>query len=220
MMQKVVDTVREISTALRGATAAVTDQVASLRAAIAAARAALAEASGPLPPPEVIARFEEAVDATAAYWRREHAVGWIVHNLGMAHPPNVPWAANTSLTWGEACTLLGPELKQRFAALVAATPYQFGPPAVERPALLEQRRAALAQLETEEEQLIEDAAASGVVIAHRPEVVARRATEARERELAAAQERDRLARQEQLDRHYATRRVTDSPSLERKARWE
>ena len=62
--------------------------------------------------------------------------------------------------------------------------YQAGPLEAARPALIARLRAERAELEAAEEQLIDDAAAAGIVIEHRPEVQHRR------REAAYKQKRD------------------------------
>jgi hypothetical protein len=173
-MKGIFGKVVDFASGLRQATTAAHELIAERRRAIAAKRAELQRAeAGPRPPAEVIGRFEAWVDELAAYQAREYGRGLVVHRFGsVSKEPGTgaPWGPGTELTWGFAALFLGPELKQRFADLVRATAYEAGPPAAERPALVERLRGELAQLEAEEEQLVDEAAAAGVTIAHRAPV--------------------------------------------------
>jgi hypothetical protein len=78
----------------------------------------------------------------------------------------------------------------------------------ERPAQLERLRAELVELEGAEEKLVDELIANGIVVDHRPEVLARREDErrAREREAERLKNEQWLEEQKRLGR-LGTREV-------------
>ncbi len=200
---------------LQAATLTLVDDITARRAAIAAKRAARDHAERAYrSPDEVIARFETWVDATAAYQRHEYGRNLVTAYFGA--PPGTtdspaPWTPSTPMTWGFACLFLGPHLKDRFADLVRSVEYEAGPAEGARPALIARLTRELAALEAEEEAVIDAAAESGVVIAHRPDVVERRYQEQRQRERDARQQAERQAREAAINERHA-RQVTGESS--------
>lgn len=192
---------------IRQATATVQDNIAELRAAITAKRDELTRATrAAAPPAEVIERFDRWVDEMAAYHHREYGTGLVTQRFGAAEGPRAPWGLREAVTWGELCAFAGEVVKANFAQVVRTTEYTPGPASKDRGAIVARLEAELGELETREEQLVDEAGAAGVVIAHRPEVLERRTTEARRRELAEQAAADRREREAAINqRHEAAR---------------
>jgi hypothetical protein len=218
-MKGIFGKVVDFASGLRQATTAAHELIAERRRAIAATRAELQRAeAGPRPPAEVIGRFEAWVDELAAYQAREYGAGLVVHRFGsVSKDPGTgaPWGPGTAVEWGFLCLFAGDLVKRAFADLVRATPYEAGPPAAARPALVERLRGELAQLEAEEEQLVDEAAAAGVAIAHRPEVTDRRYREQRQREREERAAADRAAREAMVNARHERATVAESQYLAR-----
>jgi hypothetical protein len=215
-----VSTIRDLGQKLRAATATITESIASARAEIAAKQHALGHAQrGPRPPAEVMEQFNVWVDAMTAHQAKEYGLGLVTLRFGAAPGADhggSPWTPNAEMTWGFACLFLGAELKRRFAELVKSVPYEAGPAEADRLGVIERLTRELAAADAREEALIDEAAAAGVVIAHRPEVVERRTQEARRRELAERAEADRKEREAALNRRHTERGgPVPSPYLER-----
>jgi hypothetical protein len=174
---------------------------------------------GPLPRPEVLTRFNQSIDAMAAYQAKEHVESLVVHHFGAAPhrtEGRPPWVANTPVSWGFLALFCGDLLKARFAELAAAVEYVPGPPAAARAALVARLEGELAELEAQEEQLIDQAAEAGVAIEHRAEVLERRQNEQRRAQLTEQAEAGRREREAAVNAGHATRasRVTRSSYLE------
>jgi hypothetical protein len=86
-------------------------------------------------------------------------------------------------------------VKAEFRQALLARPDEAGPASGARPELLERLRAELVELEAAEEKLVDELNANGIVVAHRPEVVARREDERRARE----REAERLKNEQWLE---------------------
>ena len=199
------------------ASATIHTNLADLREAIAAKGRAVNQArDGSLPLAEVIATFNRWVDETAEHQARQHGRSLVCHNFGAPRghsSAHAPWAPSTTMEWGFVALFFGDQLKGRFAELARSIEYTPGPPAAERAAVVAQLARELAELESQEEALVDQAAEAGVVIAHRPEVVQRRENERRQRERDEQSATDRRAREAQIDRRHEQRAPEGSQYL-------
>jgi len=194
---------------MQAATTSVTQTLGQLREAITAKTVERDSAqNGPLPPGEVIARFEAWVDEVAQRQRKEYGVGLVIHRFGAppgAHISGSPWAPSTEVTWGFAVLFFGDMLKAQFAELVRQTEYTPAPALAERAAVVARLERELAEVETTEEALVDEMNANGIMVAHRPEVTQRREAERRRREQAERSAADRRARERAIDQRHAIR---------------
>lgn len=175
----------------RTVTKTVTEGIAEVRAAIAEKRRELVNAKdAPVPPAELAERIAAWLDA-----RAERGINQYARSIPVTFGrPNetvtrVPYHLAGELDTAVLLALGVSTLKREIPALVARLSYTPGPPSSERPALVERLERELAELEGAEEAAIDAAAEAGVVVQHRPEVLARRASEAERRkrdELAAS----------------------------------
>jgi len=210
-MSSLFDRFRSLGREIQTATKSIHDSVLELRQAIAAQEAELELVrNGPLPVGEVIERFGQWVDATAAYQADKHAASLVAHCFGLAPgrtDGGAPWLPGTAVDWGWLCVFHGDTVKARFATLARTVEYTSGPPAAERPARLAQIETELAQLGAHEEALIDEAAVAGVKIEHRAAVIRRRADEQAQRDRTArvAAEENRPAREAEVDRRHGPR---------------
>lgn len=212
MIKRLADLGRDLAAALRSASA----DVATLREQIRTRRRERdAATTAPCPPDEVVARFEAWVDQTGAWWRSETGAGLVMHAFGAAAGPKSPWGPDATVQWGALCGLFAPMLKQEFGELVRATAYVAGPASAARAGLVERLERELAEVESTEERLIDEAATAGVQIAHRPEVVQRREAERLKRERAEAAEVVRLAHEAAINARPAWRAAARSAYLEK-----
>lgn len=213
-----LDRLKALGRQVQEAAQGITSSIIEIRGAITAKRSELEHArSGSLPVTEVIARFDAWVNETGAHQAREQGPSLVCHKFGA--PPGhssagSPWIPAAPLTWGVACLFLGPQLKSKFAELARTVEYMAGPPAADRAAVVAKLEGELAELEGQEEQLIDEALAAGVTIAHRPEVVERRERERRRRESSERTDADRVARESAVDARHEPR-VARSQYLER-----
>jgi hypothetical protein len=222
-MPRLVDTVKEIQSRLSSATSGVRADIEQLRATIKAKRAELVRvASAPLPLPEAEERIAAHVQVEGERWLRDwHTT--LVHgeralaaydpewdpSTPMRHTPRVPWTLRESPPWGAFCLSDPAGAAALLAGLLRALKdsghYVEGMPLAERPAAAKQLEVELAALEAAEEDVIDGAHAGGINIAHRPEVISRRATGARQRELDEEATSNRLARQAALNERHRSR---------------
>jgi hypothetical protein len=90
-------------------------------------------------------------------------------------------------------------------SLIDQTSYEEGAPAPARPALIATIAARLADREQTEETFVDELIEAGIQVAHRPEVLERRAKEAREKELEAERAAQSQSPQEAVDARHARR---------------
>lgn len=178
----VSDQIRQVQEAAQSITASVVE----IRGAITVKRAELEHArTATRPLPEVLAKFNKWVDDTAAHQAQQHGQSLVLYSFGAPSGHSgagAPWVANTPVTWGFLALFYPDQAKESFAKLARSYTYTPGPPAVERAAVVAKLEGELAELETQEEGLIDTAVAVGVKLDHRAEVVARRAREREQQE--------------------------------------
>lgn len=204
-------TVRDLTSRLSSATRDAQQQIVNLRARIRESAQRLREAEDcPLPLDELVEdRIPTLVAQAGRGWLQQHG-GILLHgqrSIGSPKPggAQLPWVGSEPMPFGAVCAA-DPELASAMlAALVGQVEYQAGPRSTDRPALIANLRAQLAELEAAEETAVDDASASGLQIEHRPEVMQRREQVARQRQLEEAALRDRRERQAALDRAAAER---------------
>jgi hypothetical protein len=220
-------TMTEMITSLRkklsGATDAIHDEISRLRSQIAASKKALYHAEhAPVPVAEIVAdRIPRLVAAHGRYWLDQRGMSLVrgERSLGSPKPgePTLPWTQNEPIPWGALCAANPQLATDLLRALVTQVSYEPGPATIERPALTESLMRGLMTLEAAEEALIDSAASSGVVIAHRPEVVQRRETERLRQEREAQAVAARKAREVALNASHAEEagrgRAVPSPYL-------
>jgi hypothetical protein len=132
-----------------------------------------------LPRSEIVERvIPELVQKTGAAWLRgQQAEALIRGPQALASPGTEPkvlsWGSG-AIPWGVTCAAAPDEAIRFLTALIKAIPFEEGPPSAERPALIARLQGALAELEVEEERLVDEAQAAGSSILHRREVQERR----------------------------------------------
>jgi len=203
---------------LQAATHTVTENLAELREAIDAKKAERDLAQhGPLPPGEVVEKFNRWVDETAGEQREKYGASLVVHRFGAAprsHLGRSPWTSTTAVEWGFLAMFAGAQLKEQFSKLVKETAYQAGPPAAERPAEVARLESELAELEKAEEALVDEMNAAGIHVGHRPDVVQRREAARRREERIKAVRAAQAEREALIDQRHANRgRAMPSPYL-------
>jgi hypothetical protein len=139
----------------------------------------------PVPLQELHARIDAAVRATGAMCLERLGPSLArMSAYGLQGDAPLPGTYGSDLATFPAWCAAEPEEASRFVKqLYTKLSYEAGPASADRPAMLAQLESELAELEAAEEKLIDEAVAAGVTIPHRPEVILRRANEAREREL-------------------------------------
>jgi len=209
ILTKLTDLGRELAVA----TKSVQENIATLRAKIAARRTALSHAEeGPYPREEIRARIRAWVAEQGEAWRTHHAPD-LVYTFGSPHDVRVPWNASTPVTWGALCRY-APQIAATLIADMEAQEYEAGPSSADRPSVVAQLKAELAELEATEEHAVDEASAVGVTIAHRPEVIERRQGEARARQLADEATRAQREREAAVNTQHAQRQPSSvSPYL-------
>lgn len=197
-------TVAEIRRKLAASTTELQNEVAALRQKIAETRTQLLNAqNAPLPVEEIIAKRIPAVVAEhAAWWLRDRGSQLVGVDRGLGAPNltgsiTLPWSMTEAVSWAMLCASHPKFATEVLANLVRRVEYTPGPSSAERPAIVERLEGELAELETAEERIVDDAAAAGVVIQHRPEVLARRETEARRQKF----EEEAVAGRQQREAH-------------------
>lgn len=168
--------------------------------------------------------LEQRVGATVRghgeYWMQEYGIS-LLHSerspVRATVPNNFQFMPdeNRLMSFGAFCASDPQGAAGLVLALYERAGYQPGPTASARAAELARLRKDLAELESTEERAIDDAIAAGVTIAHRPDVIARRQNEERQRQLD--QERSRAQQQRQAAVNQAhERRFARSEYLEGK----
>lgn len=186
-------------------------QITDLRGEIGRLRKELAHAQRlPLPLSDIEPRIAESVRQAGARWLAEHGEILVRSEGGIGTYQakcggRLPFTAAEAIPFGALCAGAPDQVIELLSAIYQQVPYEAGPPAAERPALIERLKRELAEAEQVEEAAVDEAAAAGVVIAHRPEVVARRRAEAAAREREEREVADRARRQEALDTEHDTR---------------
>ena len=194
---------------LTGATTELHSEITRLRSEIATKQKDLHQAQrAPLPVEEIIAdRIPGVVAEHGAHWleRYKHALIYGDHALGAPDPRGsrrLPWLPSEPVPWGLICAAMPTLAQDLLAAAIQAVPYEPGPPSSERPELIGRLERELAALDATEEALIDEVATSGVVIAHRPEVLQRREREARQRQRHEEATANRAAREAALNARH------------------
>ena len=159
----------------------------------------------PLPPGDVTRRNRRAVTESGEYFMK-------VHGEGIARALRSPLADDFSttdygrlMTWPAYCAAFPDQACAFLDALGARVPYEAGLPIADRPPALEQLQHEIDKLEAADEDAVDQAAAAGVHLEHRPEVLERRTRSARQRELEEEAVTDRRLRQEAIDADRAER---------------
>lgn len=198
-----VDDLLTLTKKVETATSAITDEIGRLRARIMEARRALNRAQDLLLPLEEIEdRIRQHIQLIGDLWLRDHPS--LVLQLGHPRERRDPLGPTATLEWGAVCAG-SPDLAFEIQrGLVGRMPYTAGAPAAERPALIAKLEQELAALEATDEALVDRARLAGVTIEHRPEVVERRETERRQRELEDARGAALRDRQAAVDARYGS----------------
>ncbi len=206
------DGLRSIKAKLTKATATVTDEISALRRQIRDRREDLKRAgTAPIPLAEAEARARGLVSELGAAWLAAHGPRLLRVSLDRARAlaqrgkgrTILPFDLDGAVPFGAVCAADPAGAERLLVGLLRATSYEAGSPSAERPAAIAQLEAELAELERVEEGLVDDAAAAGLAIGHRPEVLARRQREARRHELARQGTPDVEQRQAGLDAQHA-----------------
>jgi hypothetical protein len=213
------DVLREAAARLKAATAAASAEVARMRDGIKAKRDELAAVMrAPLPQADVERRAREEVRIAGERFMDEIGVH-VARRVAGPDPAHgnrrsVPWTALEPPAWGFACVT---DPQAAVAALLRVYELgltaEAGLPASERPAARQRLEAEIAALEAAEEQAVDAAAAAGLTVEHRPEVLRRRKVEEDQRQREAAQREAAERRQRDLDEREAAERK----AAERKA---
>lgn len=206
------DLLKNVTKKLTAARNSVTEEIARLRAEIVAVNAKLQHVqSAPLPLDEMDARARAAVKEAGDEWLTQYGSSLIngdrsLGTYGHRGSVYLPDHGQALMTWGGLCASDPVPAAAMLSALVRRIPFEPGPPSAERPALIVKLQKELAELGAAEERMIDDSIEAGVVIAHRPAVIERRANEARRQALEEAAVENRQAREAELNRQYAERR--------------
>lgn len=230
MVSKIIDMLKSARTNLTRGVSAVTESVLELRNSINAKGhelAALLDASLPLP--EAQERIQAHVRFAGEAWLKDWGAS-MLSDRGVAvhdpqwdprepsrYMPSVPWQVNASPPWGALCAAdpdaAAAMLMNLLRRLKESGAYVEGPPAAARPAMVAKLEDELAKLEATEETIIDEAAAAGVVIEHRLEVVQRREQETSRRKNEAAAIADRQEREAALNARKREPRIVRSEYL-------
>lgn len=181
---------------LADATSTVHDEIAGLRVRILELRKQIERLEADrITRDDARAKIRAVVDRDRERWLREHANGLIYAEDALLKPStpatsvalpgvrgnlNVP-DGSALMSWGAFCVADPARAAAHLDALVGGCSYDSGLPMADRPALIERLTDELQELETADEDMVDAAAAAGVVIEHRPEVQQRRTDEANRR---------------------------------------
>jgi len=209
---KTASLIQTIRKKLTSATESAVTEITELRRRIDETRAELEHARGAAVPVEKIveARIPQAVREAAEEWRARYGSS-LIHGPGRLGDPGLNgrvkllWSWHEPISFGALAAADPAYAGDLLLALVRGTEYRPGAPSAERPALIARLEAELAELEETEERLIDEAAAAGVSIAHRAEVITRRQEEQLERDREERRIADRKRRQEAVDARHARR---------------
>jgi hypothetical protein len=193
------------------ATRGVHEEIGGLRARLAELREARKVVQlAPLPADEIRDHIATLVGDRGDKWMADHGEellrdprpGW--RALG-AYAGRGRFAVPVGVErdyFGFVCATDPERAQQMLDALAERVEFTPGLPAADRPGELARIERELAQAEAAEERAIDEAAAAGVTISHRAEVVQRRQAEARARELEEQRVADRARRQADLDAQH------------------
>lgn len=190
MKKSTSTTLHDLAARMREMMASVRDEVEQLRAALAATRLALRfQTSAPVPLGDILARIPDVVAQAGARWMDHPDGGRYLLQSGndpAAHLAAVHQHGDVALPegltrdwFGALCAGAPDQAEAVLTALVRRTSFEPGTPAADRPAVLERLGREVTALETQEETLVDQAAADGLDVAHRPDVLERRETAAR-----------------------------------------
>ncbi len=208
----ITKTVQELRKRLAASTASMQGEIAGLRRQIVETRTRLERTrNAPLPLEEIRGVIPTVIREAGAWWLAQYGSGLLYGENALGSPKparsrTLPWALTEPIPWA-ALAAAKPDLAEEILGnLVAAVHYEPGIRSDDRPALIAKLESELRELETAEEAMIDDAAAAGVLVQHRPEVTHRREGEraAREREERAVA--DRKAREAALNQEYENQR--------------
>ncbi len=196
---------------LSRATQTVEHELAALRQRISETRKARDHARrAPRPVEEIIAnRIPEAVASAATIWLREWG-SILVHSERALGAPtsgwvSLPWTYGAPVPWGALCAGCPDLATEILTGLVRQVEYQPGPASSERPAVVAQLEAELAEMEAAEESMVDAMREHGLTVEHRPEVKQRREEERSRREREEQAVRFRVARETAINRAHAER---------------
>jgi hypothetical protein len=179
-------------------------ELATAREAITAKREEHERARTALwPKAEMIATAERLVDEEGQRWGKDYRYAFLQRLAGRLSDVELrggtttfpsyaalPFSLLEPVPFGAECYFRPAAWKEAFRADITNADYEPGTPRADRPALLERLARELAELEAAEEAFVDKMAASGIVTPHRPEVQARRASEARAAVLAEQKRKD------------------------------
>jgi hypothetical protein len=205
-MKNPVNVIRDLATRMSSARSALADvqaadqELRQAHAALQAERTLLI--ASPVPRAEVVAVAEAEVDKIGAEWRQAHAQQ-IVAALG-GYVDLVP-GTNTvrgvargslgpalpALDLAALCALLPEAMKNGIRRAIESAEYVEGAPMTDRPRLIRELDARIAEVEEEHSQLVDEATSVNVSLPLLPDVRMRRAQAAT---LAAQQEREEADR--------------------------
>ncbi|MBZ5560364.1 MAG: hypothetical protein LAO77_24165 [Acidobacteriia bacterium] len=187
----------------------VSEQIQSARLAIEAARNERRQLlRAPLPLAEIDERIDGVVEREGAEWLQKHAAELLRTNRYLTRALaqwdgrgaiEVPGTGDADF-FGLLCAGAPAFAAETLRALIRRVEFTAGAPSSDRPKLIAAIEARLAALEHEEEALVDELNAGGLMtFQHRPEVVQRRSDAARARELEEQRVADRRARQAAVD---------------------
>ena len=198
---KTIQVLKDLVRSAAAATADVTAQIAEMQKRITQLQRAVEfERNTPLPPTDLKPRINTFVEEVGHHWRAEHG-GPVIRKLGALDRAEWPFYTDEHVTWGALCAAAPATATAMLEAMVN-TPYEAGAPLAKRAALIRQLETELAALEQAEEQAIDAACASGVEIAHRPEVQRRRNQDAERQRLIAEADAESRRRQIVINQRY------------------
>jgi hypothetical protein len=206
MTLSIIENLRTIRTRLTKATSSVAGDVQALRDQIREKREAVKNLTkATAPRSDLEQRIRDLVAKTGDGWVTREGWSVLSHLGNPARRASVPWDAGKPMPWDVLCAANPEAAVGLLIDLANRIEYTAGPPLAERPAMIAKLEAEIAQIEEGEERLVDEAAAAGLVIAHRPEVQQRKQNEARKAELDRQAVVDRAAREAALNEAHASR---------------
>lgn len=181
-----------------------------------------AAAGGPEPPDAILSRLDALVGEHAARWRAQHAyhvvdslsAGLETNSDGQTRTvrPKLPHFGHAPLT---VLDLIGfaPELaKATLRQLVSTSDYRAGAPIAERQRLLDEIDARLEAIESQHEQLVDEAATAGIEMPYFARVQQRKDAE------QARAAREAVERQQRADLEAAVEQAAKAAAAPRATR--
>lgn len=218
----VVKTVQDLRKKLAAASASFQDEIASMRRQITDLRARLEHAkNAPLPVEEIRERvIPQTVAEMGAWWCAEWGDALVRGERALGSPKiagsrTLPWGTRDPMPFAALCAADPAFAARLLSGLVGAVSYVPGPSSAARPAIVAKLETDLRELESSEEDVVDDASAAGVIIQHRPEVIQHREADAAAKKREAEAVAARQQREEELNRAHATARAATSPYLDR-----